>query len=134
MGYYFRIQNISTPVSSVNQEAPWPHWRGIYLNNTGQSPYPGPMHNGLKWRYLTTNSVVSSPVIDKLGSIYFGAGSFLYACTSSGSLKWSFRTAGTVSGTAALDRYGVVYFGSVDTFFYAVNTTTGNEEKILITF
>ena len=120
----FRYQNLS---QSSYIRAPWPHWRGYYFNSNGQSPFEGPISNGLKWKYPTLNSVSSSPVIDDKGNLYFGSGSHLYACTSSGSLKWSFRAGDLVTGSAAVDSNGVVYFGSYDLYFYSVNTTTGSE-------
>ena len=123
MPQHLRYQNLTQSINVA--KAPWPHWRGFYLNSNGESPYEGPISSGLKWRYPTSNSVSSSPVIDNEGNVYFGSGSYLYACTSSGLLKWSFRAGGQVTGSAAVDSNRVVYFGSYDLNFYAVNTTTG---------
>ena len=108
--------------------SPWPHWRGVSLNNNGQSLNEGPVSNGLKWQYQTANTVSSSPVIDNQGNVYFGSGFNFYALTPLGSLKWNspFATQGNVQTTGALDNNGAVYFGSGDFYFYAVNTTTGS--------
>jgi outer membrane protein assembly factor BamB len=111
---------------AIETNSPWPRWRGLYLNNNGQSSYQGPIGNGTKWKFPTPNSVATSPVIDSQGNSYFSSGFNLYKCNAAGSQLWTRATGGPITATAALHSNGIVYFGSTDNFFYALYSTNGN--------
>lgn len=105
----------------VQNVSAWPHFRGYELNNNGYSSYYGPESNGIKWKYTTSNSVVSSPVLDANGNIYVGSLDFyMYSLNPVGSLNWSFRTGGSISGSAVIGKNGNIYFGSADLNFYCL--------------
>lgn len=77
--------------------------------HTGRSPYRSPQRPVTKWvfksRFLVNTRIVSSPVVDRTGTIYFVAspevmrgpdpqavpGSRLFAVRPDGTKKWGFR-------------------------------------------
>tara|TARA_Y100001970_G_scaffold288299_1_gene415194 strand:- start:782 stop:4894 length:4113 start_codon:yes stop_codon:yes gene_type:complete len=76
------------------------------------------------WQYQTGDSILTSPVIDVSGNIYFGSNdSSFYSISSDGELNWSIATGGKVRSTAAIDNNGITYFGSDDYKLYAVDST-----------
>jgi outer membrane protein assembly factor BamB len=84
----------------------------------------------LKWSYAAGYPLQSSPMIDMSGSIYFGAGSCVYAIGDAGYRaypKWlsPFTANANVISSPALGQNGYLYFGSDDGFVYAVDSFTG---------
>lgn len=64
---------------------------------------------------------LTSPVIGKDGSIYFGSSNNFYAVNSTnGSLKWKYAT-GDVVGSPAIAADGTLYIGALNGTFYAFN-------------
>ena len=105
---------------------------------SGQSMFRGdPAHSGVfaglgprklqgvKWKFVTGDRVVSSPVWSE-GVIYFGSDdNNMYAVDAeTGHQKWKYVTQGPVPCSPAVVG-GVVYFASYDGKFYALNAATG---------
>ncbi|RLD40300.1 MAG: hypothetical protein DRI88_13790, partial [Bacteroidetes bacterium] len=64
------------------------------------------------------DSVLSSPIIDGNGIIYFGStAGYFYALYPNGSLKWKFRTYQEVYSSAAIDNDNTIYFASENTLY-----------------
>jgi outer membrane protein assembly factor BamB len=80
-----------------------------------------PSNGSLKWKYLTSNSVSSSPAVGSDGTVYVGSqDGRLYAINpGDGSEKWSYATAGIVASSPAIGGDGTVYVGSGDYNLYA---------------
>jgi len=75
----------------------------------------------LKWKYPTGHHIMSSPVIGKDGTIYFGSyNKNIYALYPNGTLRWNFKTDGFVHTSPAIDDDGVIYCGSDDHYMYAL--------------
>jgi outer membrane protein assembly factor BamB len=84
----------------------------------------------LKWSYYASYPLQSSPIMDSSGSIYFGAGTHVYAIGDAGYcgyLKWlvPFSAGGIINSSPALGQNGFLYFGSNDGYLYAVDSFTG---------
>jgi len=99
------------------------------LQHTGVYGAGGvPKLNGLKWKFHTGGSVISSPAVVN-GVAYVGStdGNLYAIDMNSGGQKWKFETKNwVVSSPAVAD--GVVYFGSYDSYFYALDATTGQQK------
>ena len=112
----------SLPISA--QDAPM--FRGN-LQHTGVYSAPGVTKlAGIKWKFHTGGSVISSPaVVD--GVAYVGStDGYLYAIdTASGTLKWKFETKSWEVSSPAIVQ-GTVYFLSYDSNFYALDAATGH--------
>jgi outer membrane protein assembly factor BamB len=75
----------------------------------------------LKWKYRLGNHIMSSPVIGKDGTIFFGSyNKNIYALYPNGTLRWNFKTGGFVHTSPAIDDDGVIYCGSDDHYMYAL--------------
>jgi len=75
----------------------------------------------LKWKYHLGNHIMSSPVIGKDGTIYFGCYTKnMYALYPNGTLRWEFKTDGFIDESPAIDDEGTIYFGSDDHYIYAL--------------
>lgn len=112
------------PVEGRGQISPWPKFRQN-KQNTGLSPFTGPVSPMLKWTYQTNDGIVSSPSIGPDGTIYFGAGylldaldSALYALNPNGTLKWKYKTGGGVYSSPTVGPDGAIHFGSWDSHYY----------------
>jgi outer membrane protein assembly factor BamB len=81
----------------------------------------------LKWSFLASRPISSSPAVGSDGSIYFGAeDGRIYGCRSNGTVKWMpTLTQGAVSSTPAVSG-DAVYFGSWDGRLYAVSASSGS--------
>jgi eukaryotic-like serine/threonine-protein kinase len=96
-----------------------PAHTGVYAG-----PAPRQFHR-VKWRFVTGNRVVSSPVI--VGkTLYFGGddGNVYALDSDTGRQIWKMKTRGPVPATPAVAN-GTVYIGSYDGNFYALNAETG---------
>ena len=106
----------------------------IYIgSNEGYLYALRPADGSIKWSYRAGYPLQSSPIIDASGSIYFGAGTRVYAIGDSGYAaytKWlaPFQTGANVNSSPALGTNGYLYFGSDDGIVYAVNRFTGIEK------
>lgn len=81
-----------------------------------------------QWSFPTGDAVFSSPVIDRLGNVYFGSvDGKLYSVDANGNERWSVQTGDWIESSAALSpNESAVYVGSWDNKLYAVSTTTGS--------
>ena len=93
--------------------------------HTDCSPY-GVLGNAgvVKWKFNMSGLTVSSPAIDKNGTIYIGAkpdhqSDTFFAINPDGSLKWSFDTGDWVFSSPALASDGTIYVGSDNGYLYA---------------
>ncbi len=119
MTSYFSCAISSSFNDNGLQDSPWPMFCHDVMH-TGRSGYDTSMVTGEEiWRYRM-GSVISSPAIDKDGTIYVGSGSSLYAINSDGRLKWRFKTGGGVSSSPAIAKDGTIYVGSNDGKLYAI--------------
>ncbi|HUE02346.1 MAG TPA: PQQ-binding-like beta-propeller repeat protein [Bryobacteraceae bacterium] len=94
--------------------------------HTGVFPGEGPRQfHGVKWKFVTGDRVVSSPVWHD-GTLYFGGddGNVYAVDAASGKQNWKYLTNGPVPATPAVAA-GLVYFPSYDGRFYAVDAKTG---------
>lgn len=89
--------------------------------HTGRSLYVEPAVPALRWRFLTSAAIESSPAIGTDGTVYFGSwdGS-VYAVYSDGRLRWSYPTGSAINSSPALALDGTVYVGSLDGHLYAI--------------
>ncbi len=92
-------------------DSPWPMFSHD-VRHTGQSPYNATTGTQIKWTMETYRVPDGGPIIDKNGTIYFGAGG-IYAVYPNGTLKWKYETNYCVVSPAAIDRDGTIYFGDV---------------------
>ncbi|HJK92003.1 MAG TPA: PQQ-binding-like beta-propeller repeat protein, partial [Polyangiaceae bacterium LLY-WYZ-15_(1-7)] len=69
----------------------------------------------------TEIGVASGPLVDREGSIYFGAhDDYLYSLAPTGELRWVFEAAADVDSSPVLTPEGVLVFGSDDKQVYAL--------------
>ncbi len=117
----------NTSKSGLSKTSPWPMY-GQNLRHTGLSPYPTDTNAGDKlWNYTTGYWIVSSPVVDSDGTIYFGSWDwYFYALNSDGTLKWKVAVGGKVYSSPALDDNGTIYVATYDSQkVYAIYTSNG---------
>ena len=70
--------------------------------------------------------VMSGPLIDAAGAIYFGGhDDYVYALSPAGQLRWAHPVDGDVDAPPALGVDGVLYVGSDDGRLYAIGAPTG---------
>jgi outer membrane protein assembly factor BamB len=112
----------------------------IYIgSNEGYLYALRPADGSIKWSYYAGYPLQSSPIIDNsTGSIYFGAGTRVYAVGDAGDAgypKWlaPFQTGANVNSSPALSTNGYLYFGSDDGYVYGVYSFTGVEKWRLST-
>jgi outer membrane protein assembly factor BamB len=111
-------------VSISAQDAPM--FRGD-LQHTGVYGAAGvPKLAGIKWKFHTGGSVISSPaVVDGVAYVGSTDGNLYAIDTASGSLKWKFETKSCeVSSPAVVAE--TVYFLSYDSDFYALDAANGH--------
>jgi eukaryotic-like serine/threonine-protein kinase len=109
--------------STLAQDAPL--FRGN-LQHTGVYKAAGvPKLNGIRWKFHTSGSVISSPAVVN-GVAYVGStdGNLYAVDAGSGALKWKFATQSWVVSSPAVAA-GMVYFESYDSNLYAVDTNAG---------
>ncbi len=88
---------------------------------SGRMPYAGPAAAREEWSFSTSKNIFSSPVVDRLGRIYFGSqDDFLYCLDHQGRALWKYQTGGDVDSTPSIGPDGTVYVGSDDDFLYAI--------------
>jgi outer membrane protein assembly factor BamB len=74
------------------------------------------------WRYTTGGRIITSPVMDENGTIYFGSEDrFLYALYDDGTLKWRLNLEDRITDTLTIAYDGTLYTGSRRGFLFAVN-------------
>ena len=79
-----------------------------------------------KWKFDTVRQVVSTPVLDQDGVIYFGClDSKIYAVNPVGTEKWSVATGGEVHSSPVITPDGLIVAGSYDGSVYAIDSTAG---------
>jgi len=64
------------------------------------------------WTFNTTNSVLSSPIIDGNGTIYIASYDTLYAIHPDGTMKWALEIETFTTATPAMDTSGNLYICS----------------------
>lgn len=81
--------------------------------------------SGVKWKFHTGGSVVSSPAVAD-GTIYVGStdGNLYALALDSGAAKWKFDAHSRVVSSPAVSN-GLVYFAAYDGNFYALEVATG---------
>ncbi|HHI03804.1 MAG: hypothetical protein DRP51_00170 [Candidatus Zixiibacteriota bacterium] len=122
----FLIMIFFLHAASQGQISPWPRFRQN-KQNTGLSPYTGPVTPTLQWTYQTNDAVASSAAIGPDGTIYVGSGytpdatdSALYAINPDGTLKWKFKTGSGVFSSPAIGPDSAIHFGSWDRSYYVL--------------
>jgi len=106
--------------------SPWPMFSHD-VRHTGRSEIAVNGNSAReKWKVWLTDDarIMSSPAIDKDGTIYIGgqwSDESLHAINADGSIKWHFETNGAVESSPALAKDGTIYVGSDDHKLYAVN-------------
>ena len=114
------------PIQSQGEISPWPKFRQN-KQNTGLSPYTGPLAATYQWSFQTNDAVAGSPSIGPDGTIYVGSGylvdatdSALYAINPDGTLKWKYKTGGGVFSSPAIGPDSAIHFGSWDHSYYVL--------------
>jgi len=81
--------------------------------------------SGLKWKFKTEDSVLSSPAVAG-GVVYFGSddGGLYAVALKSGRKKWRFVARDRILSSPTIAG-GAVFFGSDDNYFYSVYATIG---------
>jgi len=114
------VSNTQIGMSSGPIDSQWPV-ASHDVRHTGRSPYStatAPLVE--KWRFPGDGWVYGSPVIDKNGTIYFGASRF-FSIYSNGTFKWKTHEMMWVQLAPAIDENGIIYVGTADypNFLYA---------------
>lgn len=100
-------------ITAYQLQSMWPHFGGLFNNNTRLSPFIGSQVNRTKWMFSTQSAVSSSPAISSDGNVYVGSyDNNFYAISSSGSLIWKFATGGGILSSPAIGSDGTLYVGS----------------------
>lgn len=85
------------------------------------------------WRYTTGGRIITSPVEDNDGTIYFcSEDRFLYALLDDGTLKWRINLEDRITDTLTIGYDGTLYAGSRKGFLIAVNSLGKQVWKIKI--
>jgi len=103
------------------KDTPWP-MKCHDNRHTGRSPYSTMDNNGAELWKFKSKWIEGGPVIDSVGTIYFGDnwGNF-YALLQDGALKWRFDNAkGRITSVPTLAEDGTIYVGSWDCNLYAI--------------
>ena len=82
-------------------------------------------NNGAKlWSYKTSGgAILSSPIVDTNGNIYFGSDdNNIYGLSPQGTLLWSYTTNGNVETSGAISQGGLLLMGSADNCMYSFGT------------
>lgn len=121
-------------ISPYQLGAPWPHFRGLYNNNSAQALSSAVCNScsqskglGTLWQYnyneysrFIVTTPYSTPVIGVDGTIYVGSNDLnFYAFEAWGSLQWKFTTGFEVVSSPAIGLDGTIYIGSFDYNAYA---------------
>jgi len=79
--FFSAKENILTSISQQNKSSPIWQMFQYDARRTGQCPYDTSKNNGtLKWEFITSEEIQSSPVISSDGTIYVGSNDgYLYA-------------------------------------------------------
>lgn len=72
------------------------------------------------WHVRTEDDADTGVAIGPDGTLYFGAGSDVWAVSQAGEVAWRFRTGLKVFSAPAVDDGGTVYVGSQDDYLYAI--------------
>jgi len=113
---------IPPPFNTLANTA-WPMFRHD-VQHTGRSPQRGSAQALLKWSFVTTGAVQSSPALAADGTIYAGAtDNKLYAVGADGKLKWAFTTGDSIISSPALGQDGTIFAGSLDNKIYAISSS-----------
>lgn len=105
----------------------------IYVGSCEGILYALRKNGTIKWSSNLGGRIQSSPIIDEYGTIYIGAGYFMYAITDGTAQafpKWltPYETSGNIVSSPALNPFtGIMYFGSDDDdgHFYAIDSFDG---------
>jgi outer membrane protein assembly factor BamB len=112
------INKSETPTDGGLMDSSWPMFHHD-TRHTGRSLY-GPTGNwpSIIWKFWMDGSTVSSPAIDKDGTIYIGEDgihhSYFSAINPNGSEKWHFDPGDWVMSSPAISSDGIIYFGSLN--------------------
>jgi len=89
----------------------------------------------LKWRFVATNAIQSSPAIGTDGTVYFGSSDKkVYALDGdSGRKEWERLVGDSVTSSPALGPDGTLYVGANDGFLYALDAATGAQKWTFLT-
>ena len=106
----------------------------IYIGSRDRYLHVVDSSGALLWRYRAGTITSSISVDENAGTVYFAAGSYLYALSapsginSKVELKWRYKTEGRVVNSApAIGADGsVVYVGSGKGYLHAINTADGS--------
>jgi outer membrane protein assembly factor BamB len=107
--------------------SPWPMFRHD-PRHTGRTPFTGPAKPVIAWQFNAGDTIGSSPVLGRDGTVYFGTGiapqfmatKFFYALTPEGKVKWTFPVESGVFSSAAVGPDGKIFFSCFDANLYAI--------------
>jgi outer membrane protein assembly factor BamB len=120
------IKEKSTVADDGPMDSAWPMF-GHDVRRTGRSPFGAKGIGVEKWRLnLSTGLILSSPAIDKDGTIYIGISpttgiDTFYAVNPNGQIKWGLNTNNWVHSSPAIAADGTIYVGCDDGYLYALN-------------
>jgi len=116
-----------------------PQWSqsGYDSENSGRSPFRGPKTNKLKWEFKDGKTkcghevVMTSPVIDKEGNLYFGTSEgSLIATTPEGKEIWRF----TIPDAYSRDKCGGSMYGTRELYDLNIDNTPAIDSDSTIYF
>jgi outer membrane protein assembly factor BamB len=123
------VSNDQIGMSDGPMDSQWPVMSHD-VQHTGKSPYSTastPLVE--KWRFPGNGWIFGSPVIDKEGTVYFGADGF-FAIHSNGTAKWIINDIFIdVFSAPAIDENGVIYVGLEDSPSYLIAFYSNGTEK-----
>ena len=115
------IKEESTVADDGPMDSAWPMF-GHDVRHTGRSPFGEKGIGVEKWKFQVKYSVISSPAIDKNGTIYIGSkDSYLFAINPDGSEKWRCETENMIRSSPAIAADGTIYVGDCNGYLYAIN-------------
>jgi outer membrane protein assembly factor BamB len=115
------------------QDSAWPMFHHD-TKHTGRSPF-GPAGNWPveKWKFKMQGAVLSSPAIDKNGTLYIGADGddCLFAINPDGTERWR-ANIGNALSSPAIGSDGTIYIGTVYGKLYAINPNGTEKWQVIL--
>src|SRR5262245_38205444 len=109
--------------------APWAQFKRD-PQKTGRSPVNGPTAPEVLWKFTAGNPILSGPVIDADGTLYFGTeNSKLYAVGPDGKQRWTYQILGGNGPPSypLITSKGQVVFGAGGGFVQGLRAVDGKE-------
>lgn len=101
----------------------------LYAGNTNWNYYAVNPDGTVRWNYPTGNNCWSNAAFGDDGSIYWGSLDLkVRRVAPDGKERWGKYTWGPVAASAAIGSDGTLYIGSFDSYFYALEASSGKRK------